>query len=105
MNQEKNMIKKIAAFLTLFIFSWVLTGAPAFAKKDSGDKPHGWSEGKKTGWDGGDMPPGLARQKERKEHRKEKRHDKKEKKEKREHKKEKKEKHDEKEEVKDSASE
>lgn len=30
-------------------------------KKKDKKRPHGWDQGKKTGWNGGDEPPGLAK--------------------------------------------
>ena len=30
-------------------------------RHDDGDRPYGWSQGKKTGWGGKDLPPGLAK--------------------------------------------
>ena len=53
----KNRFKFAVA--TFAIFSLVMS-TPVFAKKD-GDSPAGWSKGKKTGWGGENMPPGLAK--------------------------------------------
>ncbi len=33
-------------------------------KKDGG-QPHGWTQGKKTGWHGSEKPPGLAKKEEK----------------------------------------
>ena len=35
--------------------------APGDKNAPSGKRPPGWDKGKKTGWDGGDEPPGLAK--------------------------------------------
>ena len=81
MNQDKHMIKKIAIFLTAFVFMWILTDVPVYAKKED-RKQSSLSEEEKTDWNNGELPSGLARQKERKERRKDRHYDRKQKKEK-----------------------
>lgn len=66
-------MKKVFNFilLTLIALSLVAGSSPAWAKKGEGHKnggphetPPGWSQGKKKGWHGGGVPPGLQKKKE-----------------------------------------
>lgn len=41
--------------------SLCLLSPNAIAKKGEGGAPPGWSKGEKKGWQGADMPPGLAK--------------------------------------------
>lgn len=57
---------KTPSFNFLRMFGIVLAGLlilmpAASAKKEGGAAPAGWTKGEKKGWDGGSMPPGLAK--------------------------------------------
>ncbi len=53
------MKKRFQFGFILLVMFCVAMSAPAWAKKEG--NPAGWSQGKKTGWDGGSTPPGLAK--------------------------------------------
>lgn len=65
-------MKRLGRFTVLMLIAAcisLLSGASAFAhkghkekhKEHHGDKPAGWSKGKKTGWHGSDVPPGQKK--------------------------------------------
>ena len=54
--------------VVLLVLAMMGLNPAAFAKhaggghgKKNGDTPHGWTQGKKKGWHGEKMPPGLAK--------------------------------------------
>ncbi len=75
----KKLIRMGIVLLALFVLS-LSSGSLAIAEHGDGDKPAGWSKGKKTGWHGSDVPPGQSKKHEKKA-RKEKKHKHEEKKE------------------------
>ena len=69
------MLKQSHYFIVGMALMLMLAAPSAFAKHKEGGNPPGWTKGEKTGWDGGQMPPGLSK----KEAKKAKKHAKKEK--------------------------
>lgn len=53
----RKMTRNFLAFALMAGF--VFTTSQALAKKEG--SPPGWEKGEKTGWDGGSLPPGLAK--------------------------------------------
>ena len=66
----KNSIIKMGVIvvLALFCFASISIADDKRKKENSGkdDRPAGWSEGQKTGWDS-DTPPGLTKEKQKNE--------------------------------------
>ncbi|OGW69134.1 MAG: hypothetical protein A2036_00210 [Omnitrophica bacterium GWA2_50_21] len=64
------MHKKARFMIFSLVFVFILgLHSYAFAKPEGkgkgpggGSAPYGWSQGKKTGWNNADMPPGLAKE-------------------------------------------
>ena len=57
MKYDKPTILTISLVICLALASPSAFAAP----KEGHDTPPGWSHGKKTGWDGENLPPGLAK--------------------------------------------
>ncbi|MBA7494492.1 hypothetical protein ES702_05068 [subsurface metagenome] len=51
----------LLSVLAVSMAALVLTAVVPVEAKGSGKRPPGWDKGEKKGWQGGDMPPGLAK--------------------------------------------
>jgi hypothetical protein len=57
------MYKTLKYIILIIIASMLFGGSPALAQdkaKGLQGRPSGWDQGEKTGWQGGNMPPGLV---------------------------------------------
>lgn len=53
------MKKGLTFLIAIFAVLSFTLSTPAFAKKEG--SPAGWAKGEKKGWNGADVPPGLAK--------------------------------------------
>ena len=59
-SKKGEAMKKILNFFVILLVGSLVFSLPVMAKKGD-DKPSGWEKGKKVGWDGGELPPGLSK--------------------------------------------
>ncbi|MBI3601860.1 MAG: hypothetical protein HY209_03100 [Candidatus Omnitrophica bacterium] len=68
---KKWNVKRLAVMLTTLVLGFSFMVPSVYAKGQGkggshspgpGFEPKGWDEGKKKGWNGGEEPPGLAKQ-------------------------------------------